>query len=345
MTRTETNLDRTYDSLYEDNAKALMNEHYGEGIGIYCLWAELPTALKAWWSGLENVPNHPAQLHYAWLNNEDGTPNKISLNEGIRLATSTAIELLQLRYDNPIALLDAGCGVGGSVQQVDLFLQEQNVRAYEVHGISIVSEQLRLAKLRSRKLGALNSYFLVGDCLYLPYESSCFDGIIAIETFCHIPPESKQNLLQGLFRVLTPGGRMVILDAYIVRKPESSDEKYWFSIFRNGLTLPELVTVEEMNNLAKKSGFEIEQSFVGTERVRPSVKLIYKRGKYLLNPLLRIYRMLGKLGHESNLLQKTGVHTANAEAFIQAMFAQKEIVDRDLMTYYVHVLKRPPQMK
>ena len=138
---------------------------------------------------------------------------------------------------------------------------------------------------------------------------------------------------------------MVILDAYIVRKPESSDEKYWFSIFRNGLTLPEMVTVEEMNNLAKQSGFEIEQSFVGTERVRPSVKLIYRRGKYLLNPLLRIYRILGKSGHESKLLRKTGVHTANAEAFIQAGFAQKEIVDRDLMTYYVHVLKRPTQMK
>jgi SAM-dependent methyltransferase len=301
--------------------------------------------LKAWFSGLDNVPNHPAQLHYAWLNNEDGTPNKISLNEGIRLATSTALELLQLRYDKPIRLLDAGCGVGGAVQQVDLFLQEQKVRGYEVHGISIVSEQLRLAKLRSIKLGALNSYFSVGDCLYLPYESSCFDGIIAIETFCHIPPESKQNLLQGLFRVLAPGGRMVILDAYLARKAESSDEKYWFNIFRNGWTLPEMVTVEEMNNIAKKSGFKIEKSFVGTERVRPSVKLIYRRGKYLLNPLLRIYKMFGKLGHESNLLKKTGVHTVNAEAFIQASFAQKKIVDRDLMTYYVHVLKRPPQTK
>ncbi|UCG07575.1 MAG: hypothetical protein JSV83_02690, partial [Desulfobacterales bacterium] len=121
MKRKETNLDRTYDSLYEDNARALLNENYGEGIGIYCLCAELPTALKAWWSGLENVPNHPCQLHYAWLNDEDGTPDKFSLNEGIRFATSTAIELLQLRYDNPITLLDAGCGVGGAVQQVDLF--------------------------------------------------------------------------------------------------------------------------------------------------------------------------------------------------------------------------------
>ena len=261
MTRTETNMDRTYDSLDEDDAVILMKEHYGEGIDIYGLWAEIPTALKAWWFGLENAPNHPAQLHYAWLNNKDGTPNKLGLNAGIRLATSTAIELLQLKYDKPITLLDAGCGIGGAVLQIDLFLQERGVRAFEVHGISIVSKQTNFAKLRNKKLGATNSNFLVGNFLNLPYELGSFDGIIAIETFSHIPPENKLKLLQGLIRVLTPGCRLVIMDCYAVRKPITIDEQHLFSIWRNGWTLPEMVTVEEMSSLAKKSGFEIEQSF------------------------------------------------------------------------------------
>ena len=341
MSRIETSLDRTYGSSYEEDAVTLLNQHYGEGIDIYCIWAEIPTALKAWWRGLENVLDHPAQLHYAWLNNEDGSPNKLGLNDGIRLATSTAIELLQLNYNEPLTLLDAGCGVGGAVLQIDLFLQGQKVTAFEIHGISIVSKQIKVARLRSKKFGAINSNFLVGNLLDLPYQLGTFDGIIAIESFCHITPENKLNLLQGLIRILKPGGRVVIMDGYIVREPKTSHEQYWFSVWRNGWTLPEMVTVEELNNLAKTSGFEIEQSFA-CPQAQSSVTVIYRRTRYILIPLLRLYRLQKKFGHESKLLQKTGVHTANAEAFIKSGLAQKEIVDRNLMTYHVHVLRRPP---
>lgn len=344
MTRLATELDRTYESLLEGDAVPLMNEHYGEGIDIYCLWAEIPTALRAWWRGLENVPSHPAQLHYAWLDNEDGSSNKLGLNDGIRLATSTALELLNLNYNKPITLLDAGCGVGGAVLQIDLFLQEQKVKKFHILGISIVSKQTKVANVRGKKLGGTNSSFQVGNFLDLPYKSATFNGIIAIESFGHIPPANKLNLLKEMIRVLKPGGRVVIMGGYIVRKPKTSDEQYWFSVWRNGWTLPEIITVEELNNLAKEAGFEIEQSFA-CPQARPSVTVIYRRVRYILKPLSRIYRMLSRLGYQSKLLQKTGVHTANAEAFIQAGLAQKEIVDRDLMTYYAHVLRKPRQVK
>ena len=341
MTRRQPSLERSYDGFMADRALDLINEHYGEGIDIYSLWAELPDVLNAWWRGFENVPNHPAQLHYAWLNNEDGTPNGLGLNDGIRLATTTAIEQLELNYSKPIALLDVGCGVGGTALQVDLCLQRQKVRDYEIHGISIVADQVKLASRRCRKLGATKSEFLIGDCLHLPYESSYFDGIVAIETFCHIPPEDKLNLLQGCVRVLAQGGRLVILDGYVTREPRTADEEYWHRVFRNGWTLPELITAEEMSNLAIESGFDVENSFEGSSQVGPSVKLIYRRGKYIFMPLLRIYRLLKRLGHDSRLLQRTGVHTPNAEAFLQAGSAQKELAERDMMAYHVHVLRRP----
>ena len=119
----ETNLDTTYDSLAEDSV-SLLSEHYGEGIDGYSLWAEIPSALKAWWLGIENAPDHPAQLHYAWLHNADGTPNRLGLDDGIRFATTKAIKLLNLNYEKPVTLLDIGCGVGGSALQTDLFLQQ-----------------------------------------------------------------------------------------------------------------------------------------------------------------------------------------------------------------------------
>jgi ubiquinone/menaquinone biosynthesis C-methylase UbiE len=342
MTASESNLDRTYDSLSEEDAVTLLNDHYGEGIDGYKFWAELPTAIKALWLGIENVPEHPAQLHYAWLNNEDGTPNKLNLNEGIHFATTRAIELLKLNDDEPITLLDVGCGVGGAVLQIDLFLQEQQVEAFQVHGISIVSKQIKAARLRCRNLGAINSQSIVGNFLNLPYASNYFKGIIALETLCHVPPEDKLNLLQGLFRVLTPGGRIVIFDGYLSRKPETSAERDRFRVFRNGWTLPQMVTPDEMNDVARKSGFDIETSFDALSQVRPSVDLIDRRARIIGMSLLRIYRLLKKLGHESKLLQRTGVHTPNAEACFQACFAQKELVDSGLLTYHAHVLRRPP---
>lgn len=319
----------------------MINEHYGEGIDIYSLWAELPDALKAWWRGLENVPNHPAQLHYAWLNHKDGTPSRFGLDDGIRLATSLAIEQLRLDYSRPIALLDMGCGVGGTALQADLHMQRQNASDYEIHGISIVAGQVRLASLRCAKLGALNSEFLVGDCLHLPYESGRFSGIIAIETFCHIPPVDKLELLRGCARVLLPGGRVVIFDGYVAREPKTTIEEDWLSALRDGWTLLELITAEEMSMLAMESGFDLEESIDASSRVHPSVELIYRRGRYILLPLLRIYETLKKLGHDSQMLRKTGIHTPNAAAIYRAGLAQKELVEGELMTYHVHVLRRP----
>ena len=280
-------------------------------------------------------------IRYAWLNNEDGTRNGLGLNDGIRLATSSAIEQLTLDYSRPIALLDIGCGVGGTALQVDLFLQRHNARDYEIHGISIVADQIRLAGLRCRKLRATNSEFLLGNILHLPYESRYFDGIVAIETFCHIPPEDKPKLLQGCLRVLAPGGKLVILDGYVAREEKTADEEYWLRVLRNGWTLPELVTGEEMSNLAIASGFNIENAFDASSQVRPSVELMYRRGKYIFVPLLQFYRLLKRLGHDSRILQRTGVHTPNAAAAFQAVLAQKELVEREFMTYHVHVLRRP----
>ncbi|MFQ5923304.1 MAG: class I SAM-dependent methyltransferase [Anaerolineales bacterium] len=341
MTRRQSSLGRSYDSLRGDRAFDLINEHYGEGIDIYSLWAEIPDALKAWRHGLENVASHPAQLHYAWLNNDDGSSNGLALNDGIRLATSSAIEQLGLDYSRPVALLDVGCGVGGSALQADLFLQQQEVMEYEVHGISIVADQIRLASLRCRRLGAAHIEFLIGNSLHLPYKSSFFDGILAIETFCHIPPQDKSRLLKGCIRVLAPGGRLVVLDGYVAREERTAEEEYWLTDLRDGLTLPELITAGQMSNLAIESGLELENTFEASSQVRPSVKLIYIRGKYILMPLLRIYRLLKRLGHDSRLLRRTGAHTPNAAAAIQAGLAQKELVKRDVVTYHVHVLRRP----
>jgi SAM-dependent methyltransferase len=209
---------------------------------------------------------------------------------------------------------------------VDLFLQQRKVRDYEIHGISIVARQIRLAGLRCRKLGAAKTEFLVGDCLHLPYESGYFDGIVAIETFCHIPRQDKSQLLQSCIRVLTPGGRLVILDGYLARQEKTAEEEYWLGVLRNGWTLPELITAEEMSNLAIASGFDVENSYdAPLSQVRPSVQLIYRLCRYIFWPLLQLYKVLKDWGTIATTAANRRTHSQRAAPSSRGL-AQKELL-------------------
>ncbi len=58
MSRKETNVNQTYDSV-ENECISLLSDHYGEGINGYALWADIPTGIKAWWLGIENTTDPP----------------------------------------------------------------------------------------------------------------------------------------------------------------------------------------------------------------------------------------------------------------------------------------------
>ncbi|MCM1985070.1 methyltransferase domain-containing protein [Lyngbya confervoides] len=101
------------------------------------------------------------------------------------------------------ALLDVGCGIGGST----LYLASK-FRA-SATGITLSPVQANRAETRAARAGLKEHVqFHVADALAMPFADQSFDLVWSLESGEHMP--DKQQFLRECCRVLKPGGRLVV---------------------------------------------------------------------------------------------------------------------------------------
>ena len=145
-------------------------------------------------------------------------------------------------------ILDVGCGIGGS----SLYLAEKFNAA--ATGITLSPVQARRAGERAVEFGLSDrTNFQVADALNMPFEDNSFDLVWSLESGEHMP--DKQKFLAECYRVLKPGGKLILVTwchRSTDESPLSADEKKHLAQIYEVYCLPFVISLPEYEAIARQ---------------------------------------------------------------------------------------------
>ncbi|TDD44947.1 methyltransferase domain-containing protein [Nonomuraea terrae] len=101
-------------------------------------------------------------------------------------------------------VLDVGCGTG----YLSRILSPVVGPAGQVTGIDPSPAMIRYAAARARG----NCTYVLGGAQTLPFPDGSFDAVTATLVVHHIPAEDRPEALGEMYRVLRPGGRLLVAE-------------------------------------------------------------------------------------------------------------------------------------
>lgn len=182
-------------------------------------------------------------------------------------------------------VLDAGCGIGGS----SIWMAREQGNA--VTGITISDQQAAYAREHARRHGVADKVtFEVADFCATPFADASFDVVWALESSCHAL--NKGDFLREAWRVLKPGGRIVVCDGFLLQR--EFDERQWQAVVTclNGWAVPNLCARDEFSRLLSDQGFEAVLCHDITSQTLASADYMLKVAKRL-QPVQKISQWLG----------------------------------------------------
>ena len=128
----------------------------------------------------------------------------LSLNRENSLREET-IRLAQIAPG--AAVLDVGCGTG----TLTLRAKSAAGSTGRVCGVDAAPEMIAQARRKAQKAGA-QVEFQVGVIEALEFADGTFDRVLSSLMMHHLPPDLRERALVEVFRVLKPGGQLLIVD-------------------------------------------------------------------------------------------------------------------------------------
>jgi tocopherol O-methyltransferase len=197
--------------------------------------------------------------------------NTKDYHQALRNTNKEIVKYLNIR-DGDI-VLDAGCGVGGTVRQIS--------KSYNINiiGITLLKKLVDQCKKLSKELMATrNVKFYEMDYCHTSFKDEQFTKIYALESACHT--KKKEDFIKESYRILSKGGTLVVCDYFRTEKrfPDSETRKN-YDQFLKGWALPNLDTLEIFVTTMKKAGYKSIEAFDKTPLVLPFSKLISQERK------------------------------------------------------------------
>jgi ubiquinone/menaquinone biosynthesis C-methylase UbiE len=102
-------------------------------------------------------------------------------------------------------ILDICSGTG----TLTVMLAKRLLGIGEVVGIELSSAQLRIARKKGKPKGL---FFIRGDAQDIPFSDCYFDKGVICGALHEMPQEGRQNVLSEAYRVIRPGGTIVVIE-------------------------------------------------------------------------------------------------------------------------------------
>lgn len=106
----------------------------------------------------------------------------------------------------PLKLIDIACGTGRTLHQI-----ARTHPTMRLTGVDLSPAYVRIARERLRDVGELTMH--AENAEHLPYADGTFDIATSVYLFHELPRNARRNVVREMFRVVSPGGLVVIEDS------------------------------------------------------------------------------------------------------------------------------------
>jgi len=131
--------------------------------------------------------------------------------------------LLDLDNEKLMKILDAGCGVGAT----SIYLANKYPNVAFI-GITLASNEIALAEKSQREKHVNNTKFMRRSFINTGFPNEYFDCVFALESVSCT--KNKKKFLDEMYKILKPGGKIVIIDFF--RKHDSFVKNMRYNFLR-----------------------------------------------------------------------------------------------------------------
>ncbi len=168
-------------------------------------------------------------------------------------------------------LLDAGCGLGSTCIY---FSREFGCKAV---GVTIEERECSTARVAAKEAALQDQVqFEVMDFTDMDFEDESFDVILAIESVTWL--DDKRDFLREAYRLLKPGGRLIVADHFHMKDNPGRLEKRILDQWGRGYSGFKLTTIERFKAAMADVGFGSIGIEDWTQKILPSSRILARHG-------------------------------------------------------------------